>query len=414
MSKASLQTLKGFRDFLPEDMKTRSEVVTRITKVFQKYGFTEIQTPALEYQEVLLGKYGDEAEKLMYLFEDQGNRKVGLRYDLTVPLSRFISTHKNELIFPFKTYRIQPVWRAENTQKGRYRELYQCDFDIIDSSSQLADAEIVAILYDAFKSLGFMAFKININNRAILFDCLKSAKIPKEKEYQALQAIDKLDKKSVTEVEKELHEKGIGSKQSSVLFKKINEAKPDETVENILRYCAKLGISRNLVFSPSLVRGLNYYTGPIFEVTVDEPKIGSIAGGGRYDNLIKDLGGPNLPATGASIGLDRVCDVIKDSGLWKDIPIGYTKVLVTIFSETQTDASIQIANLLRTSGLETEIYLNTNDKLPKQLKYADRKNFDWVIILGPNETLKNEVVLKNLKTKKQETISVSAILSKIK
>ena len=408
------QTLKGFRDFNPVEMDLRNNVIAKLKSVFQKYGFLEIQTPSLEYAEVLLGKYGDEAEKLVYTFEDKGGRKVGLRYDLTIPLARYVITNNSDIIYPFKAFRIQPVWRAENTQKGRYRELCQCDFDIVGSSSLLADAEVICILYESFTSLGFMAFKIKINSRDILYNCLKDAGIPKEKWQTALSVIDKLDKKSEKEVLDELNEKGLTKPQTDKLFFGIKNSKPDETINNVIKYCGKLGISRNLVFTPNLVRGLDYYTKLIFEVTVDEPNIGSIAGGGRYDNLIRSLGGPNLPATGASIGLDRVCDVISENNLVQKTLNKDQKVLVSVFSDKQIDSSLQVTSLLRNSGIATEIYINENDKLDKQLKYAGRNNFTWAVVIGPNEVLKGSVVLKDLKSKKQETIPTQALLTKIK
>lgn len=408
-----LQPLKGFRDFLPEKMALRNEAISRLRRVFEKYGFEELQTPALEYKEVLVGKYGEEAEKLMYLFKDRGERDIGLRYDLTIPLARVVSTYP-DLPKPFKTYRIQPVWRAEKPQKGRYREFYQCDFDIIGTPSPIADAEIIAIINDCLKSLGFLAFKIKINNRKILFDSLKKAKIPKDSWLAALTSVDKLDKKPQAEVEKELITKGLTKNQVRSVLKTIREAKPDEFLEKTMKYAAQLGVLRNLVFEPTLARGLDYYTGPIYEAFVDEPKIGSVAGGGRYDKLISDLGGPDFPATGASIGIERVVDVIEELNLWKDRKPAGPKVLVTIFSDKFTGKAIEAASLLRNSGISTELYPDETVKLDKQLKYADKRKVEWAIIIGPKETIKNEAVLKNMATKKQETVPVQALLTRIK
>ena len=218
------QTLKGFRDFLPEKMIIRNEAIRRLRGIFEKYGFDEIQTPSLEYQEVLLGKYGEEAEKLMYLFKDPGERNVGLRYDLTVPFARVASTYQ-DLPKPFKRYQIQPVWRAENTQKGRYREFYQCDVDMVGTSSPLADAEIITVINDSLKALGFSNFKIRVNSRAVLFSIMEKAEIEQPKWLTVIQSIDKLDKKSREEVEQELEQKNINSGQISSVFEAISKAR---------------------------------------------------------------------------------------------------------------------------------------------------------------------------------------------
>lgn len=418
MAKKKIQTLKGFRDFLPDKMSVRREVIKRISLVFEKYGFNELQTPALEYKEVLTGKYGEEAEKLMYLFKDRGDRDVGLRYDLTVPLARVAAGYPN-LTYPFKRYQIQPVWRAEKPQKGRYREFYQCDFDIIGANSPLADAEIVAILSDTFSALGFTEFRIKINSRSVLSKSLKKAMIPYQLHNPAIITIDKLEKKGKASVEKELAQKGLTDSQINKLFVEIKKAKPGEMLQKVIEHAQSLGVGQNLEFEATLSRGLDYYTGPIYEVVVNTKKslpgkqYGSLAGGGRYDKLLANLGGPDLPATGASIGLDRVIDTIEELDLWEDVRKNAASVLVTVFSEKYLSHSIEIANLLRKSGINTELYLDSNAKLQKQLKYADKKGLDWAVIIGPEETLKREVVLKNLKTKTQESITEQALLTKI-
>ncbi|KKU02651.1 MAG: Histidyl-tRNA synthetase, partial [Candidatus Amesbacteria bacterium GW2011_GWC2_45_19] len=262
----------------------------------------------LEYAEVLLGKSGTEAEKLMYLFKDPGGRDVGLKYDLTVPLARVMTQYPN-LPKPFKRYQIQPAFRAENTQKGRYREFYQCDIDTVGTASPLADAEILAVISDSLTALGFKEFKIRINSRQILFGTTGDLNV--------LQSIDKLDKKSVDEVRDELKQKNISGSEITNIFAKLETAQPNDNLRQIIDLAQKLG-AKNIKFDARLVRGLDYYTGAIFETLVTEPKVGSITGGGRYDNLIKSLGGPDLPAVGTSFGLDRICDVIKELNLWPD------------------------------------------------------------------------------------------------
>ena len=411
MDKQQLQTLKGFRDFLPGDMIIRNEVIERLRKIFESFGFDELQTPSLERAEVLTGKYGEEAEKLMYLFDDPGERRVGLRYDLTVPLARFMAGNPNSPK-PFKRYQIQPVYRAENTQKGRYREIYQCDIDIVGSSSPLVDAEILAITNQVFSNLGFTGFKIKVNSRILLNDLLKKAKVPENLWTTTIISIDKLYKKDKSEVVEELRKKGLNKKNIEDTFAAFETAKPDDFLNKTIKYAQKMGVNNNLIFDPFLARGLDYYTGPIFETVVEKPKIGSLSGGGRYDKLLAKLGGIDLPATGTSFGLERIIDTINDLNLWPDVKKTNTLVLVTIFSEETLDSSLSIVNLLRPAGIDSELYPDPEVKLEKQLKYADKKGIPWAVIIGPDEILKNEVILKNLEAKTQETVSQKALLSK--
>mgnify|MGYP000222759246 CR=1 FL=1 len=399
----SFQTLKGFRDFFPEEMAVRKEVMRRLAVVFEKYGFEELATPAIEYKEVLMGKYGEEAEKLMYLFNDPGERGVGLKYDLTVPLARAVA-NKGEIALPFKRYQMQPVWRAENTQKGRYREFYQCDIDIVGSSSPLADGEILAVISDSLSTLGFINFSICVNSRTVLFAIMDKANVPTDKRLTAIQSLDKLDKKSKEEVQEELAKKGFDSEQITKMFQELGRATPDEYLTKTIETAEKLGAT-NIVFSPAISRGLDYYTGPIFETVVTEPKIGSLTGGGRYDNLLKTLGGPDLPAVGTTIGLERIIDVITELNLWPEISKTTTKALVTIFNESLEEVSITTAKKLRARGINTELY-PTNAKLEKQLKYADRKKLPFVIIIGEDEVANGKVVLKNLVSGEQTTVTL--------
>ncbi|MBU0998619.1 histidine--tRNA ligase [Patescibacteria group bacterium] len=406
-----LQTLKGFRDFLPSKMMIRNEVIRRLKQVFEKYGFDELQTPSLEYQELLLGKCGEEAEKLMYLFQDPGNRKVGLRYDLTVPLARVVTSNQ-DLPKPFKRYQIQPAYRAENTQKGRYREIYQCDIDIVGSSSPISDAEILAVINDSLKSLGFEKFKIKINSRKILFSSMEKAGIPEDKWLTVAQSIDKLDKKEKDEVKKELLGKGVQKNNIDKLFDNLKNVKPDKYLSEVISLAKKLNVSKSLEFTPTLSRGLDYYTGPIFETVVEEPKIGSITGGGRYDKLLKDLGGVNYPAVGTSIGLDRVCDVIEELNLWPEILKTNSKVLVTIFSEKLIEKSLETAQKIREKNINTEIFQSI-ESLDKQLKYADKKGIPFAIIIGPEEMKENVLTLKDLNKKTQKKLSLEKVILKL-
>ena len=396
----NIQTLKGFRDFGPDVMVVRNKVINILKSVFESYGFSELITPTLEYAEVLTGKYGEEAEKLMYLFKDQGGRDVGLKYDLTVPLARYMSQNQY-LPIPFKRYQIQPAFRAENTQKGRYREFYQCDIDAVGSKSPLVDAEILAIISTSLNTLGFNNFTIRVNSRQILFGITDSLSV--------LQSLDKLDKKSREEVTTELIEKNISSDEIKTIFNKLDNAKLDDNLSKIIDIAKSLGVT-NIKFDPTLVRGLDYYTGAIFETVVTEPKIGSITGGGRYDNLIKSLGGPDLPAVGTTLGLDRICDVITELNLWPDLAKTSTKILVTVFSPELLNNSLDLALRLRLNNINTELYPEPV-KLDKQLKYADAKGIPYVAIIGPEEIASNTVKLKNMSTGEQKCLPEQELIS---
>lgn len=412
---SKLQTLKGFRDFLPEKMAIRSYIINTLKSVFESYGFSELQTPTLEYAEVLTGKYGEEAEKLMYLFEDPGGRKVGLKYDLTVPLARVMAQYPG-LPLPFKRYQIQPAFRAENPQKGRYREFWQCDIDTVGTSSSLSDAEILAIISASFEALKFSEFTIRLNSRQILFDLTRKAAIPQDKSLSVFTSIDKLDKKPKEEVQKELSQKGVSKDQIKKMFELLENAKPDENLKQIIDLAEKYGV-KNMKFDPGLVRGLDYYTGAIFETVVTKPKIGSLTGGGRYDNLIKKLGGPDLPAVGTTMGLDRICDVVAEQNLLDRVPKNPTQILVTIFSPQLADQALVAANSLRAAKLNTEIYPDETAKLDKQLKYASNKGIPLVVILGEEEIKNDKATIKDLRTGRQEIVQsielVSAIKSKL-
>ena len=308
------QTLKGFRDFLPKDMVVRNYIKNTLVEIFENYGFQPLETPALEYASVLKGKYSNETDdKLGYFFKDNGDREIGLRYDLTVPTAKVLAIYgNNELQLPFKRYQIQPVWRAENTQKGRYREFIQCDIDIFGTTSPIADAEIISVIYAGIQKLNFKNAIIKINSRQVLFDILSKNGITNN-QNSVLQSIDKLDKIGEDGVKNELISKGLSTTQITGIFEYIKIAQPDEALQMVLNKLKDLNLpSNSYIFDPTLVRGCDYYTSTIFEVAVTEPKIGAIGGGGRYDNLISTLGGPNIPAVGFAFGFERVVDVIPE------------------------------------------------------------------------------------------------------
>lgn len=418
------QTLKGFRDFLPKDMAIRNKAIAIVTSVFERYGFEPLTTPTLEYAEVLMGKYGEEADKLLYLFEDRGGRKVGMNYDLTVPLARVLAQYR-DLPMPFKRYQIQSAYRAENTQKGRFRQFTQCDIDIVGSKSPLSDAEILAVIYDSLTELGFKSFAININSRTILTQLMESAQIPEDKRATILQSVDKLGKITPEAIDEELEKKGLSNGLfTKMIAPKLNtiaaewESKQttgDTYLDEVIKLATSLGVNKYAMkFNPSIVRGLDYYTGPIFETVVIEPAIGSITGGGRYDNLIKLLGGPDEPAVGTTIGLDRICTVIEELNMWPDVARTSAQVLVTIFSPEQINESVTISKTLRENGINTQLYPEESAKLEKQLKYADTKGIPYVIICGPEEIGKGIVQIKNMKTKERKEVEISNMIDSLK
>ncbi len=399
-----VQTLKGFRDFLPEESLLRNQIINKIKTIFEKYGFLPLETPALEYQETLLGKYGEEADKLIYTFKDRGGREIGLRYDQTVPLARIIAQYPN-IIKPFKRYQIQPVWRAENPQKGRYREFLQCDIDIVGSNSLYYDGEIICCALETIKKLGFKKGKMLINDRK-LFKGLKPTIIT---------TIDKLSKIGKDRVIEELIKKGYSKEEATNLLQNFEKAKPNETIINLFSILNKFGLKENqdFVFSPTLARGLDYYTSTIFELVSDEYPNGSLGGGGRYDNLIgKFTKKESIPAVGFAFGFDRIIEAIKKLNLI-EIKKTSTKILVTIFNQELIDKSIQIVNQLRNQNINTEILFDV-PKLDKQLKYADKRGIPYVIILGPDEIKKNTVIIKNMKSGDQKEIENSKIINFLK
>jgi histidyl-tRNA synthetase len=426
--------LKGMRDFLPQRMILRHYVTDQLRKVFERYGFEPLQTPAVEYAETLEGKYGEEADKLIYKFEDRGGRNVGLRYDLTVPLSRIVAMYP-DLPKPFKRYQIAPVWRAERPQKSRYREFYQCDVDIVGCGSMIADAEVVTIAYQSLRQLGFKGFRILINNRKILQAMSELAGISAEQIAGVWRAVDKWDKIGRDGVQRDLTEFGLTDATIGRLFAMLGVSGPAaEVLRAIGAKVAEVPVGRagvseleDLVSFLALaevppefyqidlhmVRGLDYYTGPIFEIVVDEPKIGSLSGGGRYDHLIGQLGGAEAPAVGLSLGLERLIDVIDELGMAPpEIRSTVTAVLVTVFDPERQAASLAIAASLRAAGVNCEVFLGT-EKLANQLRYANKKNIPLAVILGPDELERGQVVLKHLLTGTQQTLERGQLLPAI-
>lgn len=409
MNKANLQPLKGFRDFLPEQARKREFVINTLKEVFSSYGFEPLETPALEYTETLLKKYGNEAEKLIYRFKDQGGRDVGLRYDLTVPLARFIASNQN-VTFPFKRYQIQPVWRADKPQAGRFREFWQADIDIVGSNSLLSEVEIIYCLMSCVNKLGFKDYRLLINDRSVF-------KQWGLEETKVMRSLDKLptpynpDESLGDEIATLLKFKGNLSideiKKQALEFMKTEETKE---IKEIKQQIDKLGgESSKIKFTPPLARGLEYYTGTVFELVLEGYKNLSVGGGGRYDNLIEKISGRDLPAVGFSFGIDRLIEAMEQQDLFKNTKNSSSQVLVTVFSKDYLDNSLEIVSLLREKRIDSEIYLNEEDKLDKQIKYADKKGIKYVVILGPDEVKKDEVTIKDLSTGRQSTIALNKI-----
>jgi histidyl-tRNA synthetase len=402
MNQIKAQTLKGFRDFLPDEANIRKFVLDTMTKTFRTFGFEPLETPALEYAEVLKGKYGEE-EKLIYEFKTKGGDEVALRYDQTVPLARVIAQYP-ELPKPLKRYQIQPVWRGENPQKGRFREFLQCDIDIVGSNSPLADAEIIACTLLTAKNLGLSNTYIEVNDRSIFADL----------EPKYISAIDKLKKIGKEAVISELQEKGMDREKAAKLLNDLLNNEKTENIKLVFSCLKKMGFEENkdFKFVPTLARGLDYYTGIVFELFSLSYGDSSLGGGGRFDKLIGRYSGIDYPATGFAFGFDRIIEAAKELKILPDLSSA-AKVLVTVFSTDLEAKSIEISADLRKNNINTELWLDSESRLDRQLKYADQKGIPFVIIIGPDEAEKNQVVLKNLKEKTQETLSLDEVTRKL-
>lgn len=396
------QTLKGFRDFLPEDAIKRNFLRDKIRQVLERWGYDPLETPTLEYAELFKGAIGDD-EKLFFKFKDSGGREVALRYDQTVPACRVVGQYPDKIPLPFKRYQIQPAFRAEKPQKGRYREFLQVDADIWGISSPNADAEIIAISLDIYKQLGFKKAIARINDRKLL----------KDYPYKVIVSIDKLKKIGSEGVIKELVAKGISKDQAQEYLDNVTNLKPNETINKIFELLSKFGIDKDwYVFDPTIARSFAYSDGPIWEIEIPEYPVGSVLGGERFDKLTYKLSGRDVPGTGFGLGFDRTLEAMEAVGLFPTQKT-VTQVLVTIFSEELLDKSFEVTRKLRTEGINAEIWTDPQSKLDKQLKYADQKGTPYVIIIGPDEAKKNQVTLKDLKNQTQETITLDEAIRKL-
>ncbi|MCB0345395.1 MAG: histidine--tRNA ligase [Bdellovibrionales bacterium] len=424
MSKSKIQPrlLKGFRDYLPQAALAREQMIRTLQDVFASFAFTPIDTPALEYAEILLGKGSEETDRQLFRFEDNGGRDVALRFDLTVPLARFAAMYTNDLGSPFKRYHIAPVWRAEKPQRGRFREFIQCDFDILGAASAQSDAEIVAVIHSALEELG-VAHKIRINNRKLLNGLLETLGVSGSS-AAVLRAIDKLDKQGEEAVRRELSDTaGLDSDQASRLmeFLQISESSPSAAIEAASQIVGRseigmLGASEMkavidnteaygipaecLEIDLRIARGLDYYTGTVFETLCSElPDIGSICSGGRYDNLVEVYSNRQLPGVGASIGLDRLMAALEELEKLsaRSTP---ADVLITIGSEAAVAPSCALASKLRQSGLNAYLYPEVK-KLANQLKFANRIEVPFAIIASDEQLSVGKCSLKDMQSGEQ-------------
>ncbi|MFA6005501.1 MAG: histidine--tRNA ligase [Patescibacteria group bacterium] len=394
------QTLKGFRDFFPEDVFKRNYLKKKITQAFDLYGFAPIETPALEYLETFTGNIGED-EKLFFKFQDQGGRNVALRYDQTVPTCRFVAQHINELQFPYKRYQIQNVWRAEKPQKGRYREFLQCDADIFGLDNPEADAEVIALTLFIYEHLGFKDYVVKIGDRALFKD------VP----YSVIVAIDKLGKIGKDGVISEIVTKGFSKEDAAAILEKVLNVQPNEALTRIFSYLENAGFSRDhFAFDSSIARSFNYSTGPIWEVVIPGFTSGSVLGGERYDKLVGRFSDKDVPGTGFAIGFDRTLEAMEQFGLFPKNTT-HTQVLVAVMSPELMGESFKLVHDLRRGGVCADVYLDGTAKIGKQIKYADKKHIPFVIFLGDEELAAHTVTVKKLETGEQQAIPHDQIIS---
>lgn len=424
------QPAKGTRDFLPEEMITRQKVLEIIKNVFETYGFQPLETPAIESWELLSAKGagGSEILKETYNFEDLGKRRIGLRYDLTVPLARVVASNPS-LQLPFKRYQIEKVWRYGEITKSRFREFLQADIDTVGSSSMLADAEVVACAISVFTALGFDKFVVRINNRKILNALTKYAKVGDNKINSVLIAVDKLDKIGIKGVERELTEIKLSKDSIKTILDFIQiKGKPEEILnraekllgdvsegkqgiaelKELINYLQRMKVEPKFKVDFSLARGLDYYTGPIFEVFAEEG-IGSVAGGGRYDKMIGLFSGKDMPATGISLGIERIIEVMKERGMIKQNK-SKTKVFVAAVNDEVRDDALELAQKLRQSGISADMDLK-NRNLTRQLEYADSLGIPFVAIVGKKELEKNVIKIRDMGMKTERELTIDEIIS---
>ena len=446
MKKINPSLPKGTRDFGPDDMRKREYLFNIFKDVFSLFGFNSIQTPAMENMEVLNGKYGDEGDKLIYRLLDSGNfikkvdkieykdytslrskiSKKGLRYDLTVPFARYVSMNRNKITLPFKRYQIQPVWRADKPQKGRFREFFQCDVDYIGTKSLVCEAEIIDLVYSLFERINISDFEIKLNNRKILLGISKILNFSENFEKFCI-LVDKIDKTgfdkfknelkkngfsntSISELSKILSYEGDNKKKIEFLSKFLKSSKTGTDGINQIRDLIRLNNKFKIDFS--LARGLSYYTSTIFEVIPTKENIGSLCGGGRYDDLTEIFGYKDISGIGISFGIDRIIEIMNLKKLFPNNILSSNNILISYLSNEYISKSLEIAKLFRKNNIKVDLY-SDNGKLKKQLQYANNNNIPYVVIVGEEEIRSNLFTLKNMKDGSQKKLSIENILSKI-
>ena len=423
---------KGTRDFGQVEMARRNYIFDTIKSVFQLYGFQQIETPAMENLSTLMGKYGEEGDKLLFRIQNSGEKAAlapekGLRYDLTVPFARYVVQHREEIVFPFKRFQIQPVWRADRPQKGRYREFYQCDVDVIGSDSLVGELELIQIVEEVYHRLGINVC-LHINNRKVLAGIAEVIGAP-DKMIDITVTIDKLDKIGVEAVNAELIERGLNAEQVDKLQPILNLSgstsdklaalrtilasseiglKGVEELETLFGLIEATDVQLNIELDLCLARGLNYYTGAIFEVKALDAQIGSITGGGRYDNLTGIFGLPNVSGVGISFGADRIYDVLTELDLFPKELQSATQILFATFGDSELHYALRWAKDLRAAGKTVEVYPEPT-KMKKQMSYADDKKIPYVAIVGGNEMETNTVMLKEMSSGEQKQVTLDEL-----
>lgn len=457
MARISTAPVSGVRDFLPRDLAPRNRVFRVLRETCERYGYEPLETSAIEHASVLEGKYGEEGERLLFrilkngrdlesaasklLAEDEGAERsagalarrfseMALRYDLTVPLARVIAARQNDIVMPFRRYQIQPVWRADRPQRGRYREFYQCDVDCIGSRSMLADAEMAAIHYEVFTALGFRNFVINISHRGLLDALMEVCGVPAELRGAARVAIDKLDKIGQDGVRVELQKSALPVRAADALLEAISVSGAPDAVLSSLRPLVdgteqgKVGLREleetfaamramgvpdaRYTLNPSMVRGADYYTGVIYETVLQGSSLGSLGAGGRYDRLVGMFLGRDIPAVGIAFGVERILVAMEDEGLLTGEAVTTTQALVTLFSAETADASLGLAKALRACDVRTEMYPEPKG-LGQQLSFANRRGIPLVFIIGPDEAARGEATMRDLRSGEQRSVALTEV-----
>jgi len=428
---------KGTRDFSQLEMARRNYIFSTIRDVFALYGFAQIETPAMELMSTLMGKYGEEGDKLLFRIQNSGEKaneapEKGLRYDLTVPFARYVVQHRDTIQFPFKRYQIQPVWRADRPQKGRYREFYQCDVDVVGTDSLLSEVELIQIVEEVYRRLGIRVC-LHLNNRKVLAGIAEVIGAP-DKMVDITVAIDKLDKIGVDKVNEELKERGLSGEAVDALQPILNLSgsnadklcalrtilagsevglKGVQELEEVFNYLSFVNCQLSIELDLCLARGLNYYTGAIFEVKALDVQMGSITGGGRYDNLTGIFGMPDVSGVGISFGADRIYDVLTELNLYPEDLQSATQVLFACFGEEELKFAMQCATALRMQGIRAEVYPEAV-KMKRQMAYADAKHIPYVAIIGSNELAERKVMLKQMLSGEQQLMSADELIQRLK